>query len=157
MNSDNPWFDNRTPKDFILCREPVTELTQSLIEKMISDGKEAIRRKDVNGLMSLIALDFTYLGPELINGEVKTVSGNRDRFQIAMCGTFEASNCDSYTMEVTSVEVTSPESANVTLVVSNPCDSQYSNFYGSEVRETIKIELYQGRPVISRLVIENPA
>lgn len=157
MNSDNPWSDNRTPKDFILSRKPVTELTQSTIEKMVSDSENAIRRKDVNGVMSLIALDFTYLGPELTNGEIKMVPGNRDRFQIALCGSFEASNCDNYSMKVSSVEIMSPESAKVTLVVSNPGDSQFSNLYGSEVRETILIELYLGRPVISRLEIENPA
>ena len=144
MNTDNPWFDHRTPKDFILSRNAVTELTQDIIGKIVSDGENAMRRKDINGVMSLIALDFEYLGPELIKGEIKIVPGNRDRFLIGLCGTFEASDCDNYSTEISSVEITTPEFAKVSLIIRNPGEKQFTDYYGPEVIETLIVGLYKG-------------
>lgn len=154
MSTDNPWFDDRTPEDFILARASVTELTEETVNTIIKDSEAMMRRSDVCGLMSLIALDFEYLAPELINGKLKTVTGNRDKYQMAIGGTFEASNCDNYSMKVLSVVMSTQVQAKVTLAVSNSGDKQFSEYYGSEIEETIIIELYKGRPVISSLEIK---
>ena len=114
-----------------------------------------MRRKDVNGLMALLALDFNYLGLEFKNGNLELVEGNRDRFQIGVCGTFATSNCTAYSMEITSVELTSPQSAKVTLIVRNPEDAEFIRHYGNGIKEIILVSLYQQRPVISRLEIES--
>ena len=154
MNIDSPWFDNRTPRDYILSREPVTEITHDIIEDTILNSQIAMRNKDVMGLMSFIALDFKYIGPELVNGKIQMVSGNRDRFQITLCSSLNTSNYDSYTMNIVSVEITSSNTATVELVVSNPSDKLFVGYYGAEISETIIIELYQGRPVINQLEIK---
>jgi hypothetical protein len=155
MNADNPWLDGVSDKDLILAREPVTKLTQQIIENLVSEGEEAMRRKDLNGLMSLLAPDFKYVGPEIRFGKRELIEGNRSRFQIGVSGTFATSDLSSYSLRIASIENVSPHSAEVTLVVRNPGDDEFIRQFGNEIKEKIYVSLYHERPVISRLEIES--
>ena len=154
MSSDNTWFDSRSDKDLILAREPVDKLTQQVIEDLISESEEAVRRKDLYGLMSFLALDFKYQSPELNFGKIELVEGNRSRYQISWSGAFANSNLESYSMGIVSIDEISPHSAEVTLVVSNPADDEFIKLFGDEIREKIYVSLYEMHPVISRREIQ---
>jgi hypothetical protein len=155
MSTDNPWIDDRTPEDLILSRKPVSKLTEQVVAQLVLECETAIRNKNVNSTMAALSLDFSYSGPELKNGKLELSEGNRDKFLIALCGTFVSSACVNYSMKAESIKITSDQYAEATLIVRNPNDSEFEKYYGPEVREKIFISLYKNRPVVSRLEIEN--
>lgn len=154
MNTENPWLDDRTPEDFILERSPIKELTDQIVTEQISESEAAIRKKDVNGLMSKLALNFLYIGPELRNAKQEMTEGNRDRYLINICCLFDTSDCRTYTMEINSIKITSSSTAEASITVRNPGDESFYKSNGGEVEERIFISLHKQRPVVSRLEVE---
>jgi hypothetical protein len=157
LASDDLWLNPPTPESLILRREVVDGLNESNLEELIQFSQNCMRTNNVEGLLGVIGLEIEVNTIEVLNGKKVHTVQNRDQFLIGLLGSLEAGNNENYTMKIDNIEINDNKSAVISITVSNPGNRDFESFYGQSIYERIKVELYQGRPVVTKLDINENA
>ena len=153
MATDDLWLNPPTPESLILRRQIVDELNESNLKELIEFSQNCIRTGNVEGILGVIGLDVEANAIEVLNDKKSHTVLNRDQFLIHLLGSLDAGNNDNYTMKVNDIEIRDNANAVINITVSNPGNRDFESLYGQSFNEIIQVELYQGRPVVTKLDI----
>ena len=107
--------------------------------------------------MGVIGLEMEANTIEVLNGKKAHTVQNRDQFLVSLLGSLDAGHNENYTMKINDIEFLDNANAVIIITVSNPGNRDFESFYGQSINELIKVELYQGRPVVTKLDIKENA
>ena len=153
LSTDDTWLNPPTPESLILRRKAVDGLNEDNLRELINVSQNCIRSKDIEGILGVIGLNLEVKADVIVNGKITHVIQNRDQYLVSLFCTIEAGNNENYTMEINSIKLKDQNSALIDLTVSNPGNHDFYTLYGQSVDEIIEVDLYHGRPVVTRLVV----
>lgn len=157
LATDDLWSNPPTPESLILRREVVEGLDESNLKELINFSQNCIRTNNVEGILGVIGLEMEANTIEVLNGKKAHTVQNRDQFLVSLLGSLDAGHNENYTMKINDIEFLDNANAVIIITVSNPGNRDFESFYGQSINELIKVELYQGRPVVTKLDIKENA
>ena len=153
LPTEDPWLNPPTPESLILRRKAVDGLNEDILRELINVSQDCIRSKDIEGILGVIGLNLEVRAVEIVNGIKTHAIQNRDQFLVGLFCSLEVGNNENYTMEINSIKLKDQNSALISLTVSNHGNHDFYTLYGQSVDEILEVSLYQGRPVVTRLVV----